>query len=141
MRVALELEIPSDVCHIAGVVEAVQATCVGLALPPRAVSLAVPVALTEALANAIRYGNRADASKRVHVRACVTETTLVLEVHDEGPGFDLGGCLHDPTTPDRLEREDGRGLFLMQSLTDRLEAVPSGGIRGGSVVRMTLHRA
>jgi serine/threonine-protein kinase RsbW len=136
MRVALELVIPSDVCHIERVVSEVQASCADLALPPRALSLRVPVALTEALANAIRYGNRADTSKAVRVRACISDTALVLEVHDEGPGFDLQRCLHDPTTPEHLEREDGRGLFLMQSLMDQLEATAD----GGSVVRMTLHR-
>jgi serine/threonine-protein kinase RsbW len=141
MRVALELEIPSDECLIAQVVEQVQASCAGLTLPPRALSLAVPVALSEALANAMRYGNGADCSKRVRVCAYVSDTALVLEVHDEGPGFDLGACLHDCTTPDRLEREDGRGLFLMRTLTDRLEAGRSDGAAGGSVVRMTLHRA
>ncbi|MCU0624365.1 MAG: ATP-binding protein [Gemmatimonadaceae bacterium] len=137
MRVALELEIPSDVCHIERVVSEVTACCADLALPPRALSLRVPVALTEALANAIRYGNRADATKRVRVRACVTEAALVLEVHDEGPGFDLGRCLHDCTLDSELEREDGRGLFLMQALMDRLEHSAD----GGSVVRMTMYRA
>ena len=29
----------------------------------------------------------------------------------------------DPTTPDNLEREDGRGLFLMRKLMDRVERV------------------
>ncbi|MCE2940247.1 MAG: ATP-binding protein [Gemmatimonadota bacterium] len=137
MRVALELEIPSDVCHIEHVVSEVTACCAGLALPPRALTLRVPVALTEALANAIRYGNRADVSKRVRVRAVVSDVALVLEVHDEGPGFDLGRCLRDCTVPAAREREDGRGLFLMQALMDRLEHSAD----GGSVVRMTMFRA
>lgn len=137
MRVALELEIPSDVCHIERVVAEVTACCADLALPARALTLRVPVALTEALANAIRYGNRADVSKRVHVRACVSESALVLEVRDEGPGFDLGRCLHDCTAPAEREREDGRGLFLMQALMDRLEH----SVDGGSLVRMTMFRA
>lgn len=136
MRVAVELDIPSDLALVEEAVARVTAGCADLALPPRALALCVPVALTEAIANAIRYGNCADARKRVRVRACVTDAALVLEVRDEGPGFDLGACLHDPTTPDRLEREDGRGLFLMQALMDRLECA----VDGGSVVRMTLHR-
>ncbi len=137
MRVALELEIPSDLGRIEGVVSEVTRTCADLALPPRALALQLPVALSEALANAIRYGNAEDLSKRVRVRACVSDTAVILEVHDEGPGFNLADCLHDPTTPDRVEREDGRGLFLMQALTDGLECTSV----GGSVVRLTLHRA
>lgn len=137
MRVALDVEVASDPRLIAGVVAQVTSSCAGLALSPRALALQVPVALAEALANAMRYGNALDAAKRVRVRVAVTDAAVVLEVHDEGAGFDLGACLRDPTAPDRLEAEDGRGLFLMRSLMDRLECEAG---RGG-VVRMTLFRA
>ncbi len=30
-------------------------------------------------------------------------------------------CLIDPTTPENLDREDGRGLFLMRKLMDRVD--------------------
>ena len=56
---------------------------------------------------------------------------------DEGAGFDLDQCLVDPTSPEHLEREDGRGLFLMTRLVDRVEQYSD----GGNVVRLTLHRA
>ena len=56
---------------------------------------------------------------------------------DEGAGFDLDECIIDPTSPDQLEREDGRGLFLMTRLVDRVEQFSD----GGNVVRLTLHRA
>jgi len=62
---------------------------------------------------------------------------LVVEVGDEGAGFDLEASVIDPTTPENLGREDGRGLFLMRKLMDRVERLPAA---HGSVVRMTLHR-
>ena len=99
--------------------------------------LNVPVALTEALSNAILRGNREDPAKHVYVRARVSAEELVLEVADEGVGFDLERSTIDPTTPDNVEREDGRGLFLMQKLMDRVERVEA---ERGSIVRMTLHR-
>jgi serine/threonine-protein kinase RsbW len=71
------------------------------------------------------------------VRAFTTDTSLVLEVMDEGAGFDLDQCLVDPTSPEHIEREDGRGLFLMTRLVDRVEQFSD----GGNVVRLTLHRA
>lgn len=132
----LDVRIPSDVRYIETVVGVVARTCAALAFPPRAVNLQVPVALTEALSNAILYGNRADATKRVRVRAVVDDRALVMEVCDEGGGFDLANCLHDPTDPEQLEREDGRGLFLMTRLMDRVERFSD----GGNVVRLTLHR-
>ncbi len=131
----LDVRIPSDVRYIEDVVGAVQRTCAGLAFPPRACNLQVPVALTEALSNAILYGNRSDASKRVRLRAALADRKLVLEVSDEGIGFEMAECLHDPTAPEWIEREDGRGLFLMTCLMDRVERYTD----GGNVVRLTLH--
>ena len=78
--------IPSDVARIEGVVETVVARCAARDYPRRACALNVPVALTEALANAIVNGNGEDAAKRVEVSGCVDDRELVIEVHDEGPG-------------------------------------------------------
>ena len=135
-NVALDIRFPSDVQQIEGVVAQVVHRCRECRFNGRQLALNVPVALTEALSNAILRGNGDDAAKHVWVRAEVSEVSLVLEVEDEGDGFDLEACTEDPTTPENLLREDGRGLFLMRSLMDRVER-----FRGvGNVVRLTLHR-
>ncbi|MDE3052652.1 MAG: ATP-binding protein [Gemmatimonadota bacterium] len=134
----LEFEIPSDVRFIERIVDAVRAECRSHRFDERHLALNVPVALTEALSNAILRGNERDRAKLVRVRAVVDEIRLVIEVADEGSGFDLETSLRDPTTPERLMAEDGRGLFLMLRLMDRVERVP---VPGGSLVRMVLHRA
>lgn len=136
MRV-VEVDIPNDVRYIEKVVELVRRECEVMSFAKRQLMLNVPVALTEALSNAILRGNGDDPGKHVHIRAEVDARRLVLEVADEGEGFDLERSLVDPTTPENLDREDGRGLFLMQQLMDRVERVEA---PGGSVVRMTLHR-
>lgn len=132
----MDVRIPSDVRYIERVVGMVTRSCAELAFPPRACNLQVPVALTEALSNAIKYGNGEDATKRVRIRARIVERALVLEVVDEGTGFDFDSSLHDPSDPGQLEREDGRGLFLMTRLMDRVERFTD----GGNVVRLTLRR-
>lgn len=136
MRVALDLQIPSDVNEIGRVVDLVRRECEVTQFPPRKCSLNIPVALTEAISNAILRGNGEDGSKRVRVRALLDAERLVLEVSDEGPGFDFDHTIIDPTTPDQIEREDGRGLFLMRKLMDRVERFT----RDGNVVRLTLNR-
>lgn len=133
----LDVRIPSDLRYIEQVVELVARNCAELAFSPRACNLQVPVALTEALANAILYGNREDVTKGVRLRAQVSERALVMEVRDEGGGFDFSACFHDPTDPRELQREEGRGLFLMTRLMDQVECFTD----GGQVVRLTLHRA
>ena len=137
MRV-VELDIPSDVRFIERVVELVRHECQAMGFAQRQVSLNVPVALTEAVSNAILRGNRDDPAKHVHVRAEVDTERLVLEVGDEGDGFDFDASLIDPTSPENVDREDGRGLFLMRKLMDTVERID---VPHGSKVRMTLHRA
>ena len=97
----------------------------------------MPVALTEALSNAILYGTNARVDAQVRVRAVVDDRALVLEVSDDGDGFDLDACTLDPTSPDNLMREDGRGIFLMRRLMDRVERFT----KQGNVVRLTLNRS
>lgn len=133
---ALEFDIPSDVRYIESVVELVAERCRELAYHPSQIALNVPVALTEALSNAILRGNGKRANSMVHVRADVDRERLVVEVRDEGAGFDLDACLVDPTTPEHVTREDGRGLFLMARLMDRVEQF----VNHGNVVRMMLRR-
>ena len=133
----LDVRIPSDVQYIEAIVEEVVLRCAAHSYPRRHLALNVPVALTEALSNAILRGNRDDVSRSVHVRADVDSIRLVLEVRDEGVGFDLDGCTADPTTPENILREDGRGLFLMLRLMDHVERFSD----GGNVVRLTLRRA
>lgn len=134
--VRLELEIPSDIAYIEPVVEVVRRECEAFAFPTRHCTLNVPVALTEALSNAILRGNREDPAKSVRVRVTVDRRELVLEVRDQGEGFDLQACTVDPTRAADRMREDGRGLFLMRALMDRVERFDD----GGNVVRLTLRR-
>jgi len=133
----VEVDIPSDVRLIERVVELVRRECQELDYAQRQIMLNVPVALTEALSNAILRGNHDDPAKHVHVRAEVDHVRLVVEVADEGEGFDLDASLIDPTTPGNVDREDGRGLFLMRKLMDHVERIEAA---HGSVVRMTLRR-
>jgi serine/threonine-protein kinase RsbW len=139
MRLTLELEIPSDVRYIERIVDLVCTQCREFRYPRRVCALNVPVALTEALSNAILRGNGDDESKHVRVRAHLDAERIVLEVQDEGIGFDVEAYVPDPTADDWLSREDGRGLFLMRRLMDRVERVPSDA--PGTVVRLTLRRS
>jgi serine/threonine-protein kinase RsbW len=142
LRVSLEVEIPSDCAYIERVVDLVRHSVSELSYNPRQLALNVPVALTEALSNAILRGNHEDPNKRVRIRADIDKRRLVLEIADEGVKFDIDANTRDATNPENLEREDGRGLFLMRALMDhveRFDAMP--GAPEGNVVRLTLARA
>lgn len=139
MRLSLELECPSDVRYIERIVDLVARHCSDFAYPRQLCSLNVRVALAEALSNAILRGNGEDASKHVTVRMRLDAERLVLEIQDQGDGFDIDAYQPDPDGAEWLEREDGRGLFLMRRLMTHVERVPNG--TAGTIVRLTLHRA
>jgi serine/threonine-protein kinase RsbW len=135
-RVALDIEIPSDVKYIEGAVALATEQCRELDLPPHKCSLNIPVALSEALSNAILRGNAENPGRVVRLRATVSEKALVFDIVDEGAGFDLQNFKYDPTSSDNIGREDGRGLFLMRKLMDRVERFQD----NGNVIRMTVNR-
>ncbi len=135
-RVAFDLSIPSDIQYIEGVVELARQRCRELKFPAQKCSLNVPVALSEALSNAILRGNLSQPHKQVRIRAIVDDDDLVFEIVDEGDGFDLATSIIDPTTIENIGKEEGRGLFLMERLMDRVESF----VNDGNVVRLTLRR-
>ena len=73
----------------------------------------VLLALEQALVNAIKHGHHYDLTKRVSVRYRVSRTHTLVEVRDQGPGF-------DPAAPENRERPSGRGLLLVRKYTSRL---------------------
>jgi serine/threonine-protein kinase RsbW len=75
---------------------------------------AVKLALHEAATNAYRHGNHSDRGKIIRVRYLVTATEVLLEVEDQGRGFDPNQ-VSNPFTEDKLDRPRGRGLFMMRA--------------------------
>jgi serine/threonine-protein kinase RsbW len=128
---------------ISRVIDGVVTLCAAAGFSARHCRFNIPIALTEALSNAIMRGNGNDISRTVNVRSCVEHTregaTLLVDVTDEGAGFDIATAGARPDSPDWLEREDGRGVFLMQSLMDRVECTRANGVPGNTV-RLVLHR-
>ncbi len=115
----MSLDVPSDLNYVGPAVELVANQFQGGLLSPRRVRFNLRTALAEALANAIAYGNGQDPSRLVRVRVQVLADAVHVHITDEGRGFDPAR-VPDPTLPDRLEREDGRGLFVLRRLVDHV---------------------
>lgn len=74
---------------------------------------------TEAATNAMEHGNGYDPAKHVTLTLAMAEDCVELTVEDEGGGF------HPQDTPNPLAEENllldgGRGLFLMEELSDEV---------------------
>ena len=83
------------------------------------------ISLTEAVTNAIIHGNRKDEDKMVQVRHRKQKDFLAVRVSDEGKGFDYKE-LPDPTSPENILTEGGRGVFLMHQLADDIRYFNNG---------------
>ena len=75
---------------------------------------AIRLALEEALTNAIHHGNNDDASKSIIVDYFVDHDRVMIEVEDEGPGFNPE-AVPDPTQEENIAIPSGRGLMLMHA--------------------------
>lgn len=83
-------------------------------------SQSIGLAVREAVANAIKHGNRENPSKRVAVDFGVEDGVVVIRVSDEGEGFDPTK-VGDPRSPANLLRPNGRGIFFMNSFMDTID--------------------
>ncbi len=85
----------------------------------------IMIAVTEAVNNAIKHGNRSDSGKNVSLALSLEEGMIKFRVEDEGSGFDYHN-LPDPTAPENLEKPGGRGIFLMKHLADEVDFTNQG---------------
>ena len=75
---------------------------------------AIRLSLDEAIANAIRHGNKNDPTKKVQISYGATAEDYRITVTDEGPGFSPER-VPDPTLDENLEKPHGRGCMLMHA--------------------------
>lgn len=114
---SMKLDVPSDLGMVGDAVELVASNLPPGSLSPRRISFNFRTALAEALGNAIRYGTGEDPDRSVRVRVELLTDAVRIYVVDDGNGFDLGR-VPDPTRPENIDREFGRGLFVIRHLVD-----------------------
>ena len=83
------------------------------------------ISLTEAVNNAMIHGNRMDEQKEIMVSCHEQEHQIQLYISDEGSGFDPFE-IPDPTSDARIEKEGGRGVFLMKELAHEIHFLDHG---------------
>lgn len=81
---------------------------------------ALLLAVTEATTNAIIHANKCNVNKTVTVDVNVDNSTLTVKIIDEGEGFDPAK-IPDPTHPENLLKDSGRGVYLMKIYMDDLK--------------------
>ena len=85
------------------------------------------VALSEAVTNAICHGNQNGKAKTVIITCVRFKHFIRLSIKDEGHGFDFHHN-PDPTCEKNIEEPNGRGLFLIEKISDRVQVIDRGRI-------------
>lgn len=81
--------------------------------------------VSEGMTNGAVHGNELDENKKVTTRAFLDRNTLIIEVSDEGEGFNPGD-VPDPLAAENLLKTSGRGVFLMEEYADKAEYLDEG---------------
>lgn len=80
----------------------------------------IQLMLTEAITNAYQHGNQRDSSKAIRVIYELNDDNLHLEIQDCGDGL---GKVTIPQyiAEDSVLGQNGRGLFLIKSISDKVD--------------------
>ena len=112
------LKLPSNVESISSVENLIDEISIELALNEDLYGN-VLISVTEAVNNAIQHGNKYQNELMVTVLVFDGSDAFCFSVSDEGDGFDFLN-LPDPTAPQNILNENGRGVYLMQNLADEV---------------------
>ena len=117
--------LPSDIGAIEGVVDHAVACCAPAGLDRDRLLFHFRVGLTEAMSNAILFGNVEDAERHVRVELRTRPGEVWVRVSDDGRGFDPD-AVPDPRRPENIGKDTGRGIFLMRALMDEVHFSDAG---------------
>lgn len=121
-----DLNFPSDIGNLRLVEKAIDELSLELDLSDEVYGN-VLVATMEATNNAIIHGNRSNPEKDVKIKMQIEDKELKVHIEDQGDGFDHLN-IPDPTAPENLEKINGRGIFLMERLSDEILYIEDGRI-------------
>jgi serine/threonine-protein kinase RsbW len=133
LLVKLDAVLPGNVDAIPPVLEKIMAVVKEMGCAAGR-EFAIELALTEALANAIKHGIANDPSKRIQCCvACDHTRGMLIVVRDPGPGFDPAS-IPSPIVGQNIFATGGRGIYLINQLMDEVRFE-----KGGTEIHMRVN--
>lgn len=90
--------------------------------------------ISELATNGMEHGNGYDESKNVRIAIHLLPEKVEVEVEDEGEGFSPVD-VPDPLAEENLLGTSGRGIFLIEALSDEVRYE-----NGGRLIHVTVNR-
>lgn len=118
------IQLPSDLSYLPRI-EGIVDNLAGDFKLPEGISANVYMAVTEAVKNAIVFGNNSNHDLPVDIYIVRDEKKVEVTVQDQGKGFDFS-AVPDPTAVENIQKITGRGIFFMKNLADNVEFTKNG---------------
>ena len=77
------------------------------------------LSFSEAASNSVVHGNKFDKNKKIKITVRVNEKKMIVTIKDQGKGFNISS-VPDPTKPENILKDSGRGIHIMRSFLDDL---------------------
>ncbi|MBF0593377.1 MAG: ATP-binding protein [Candidatus Omnitrophica bacterium] len=120
----IDEKIPSRLNLVSGFIAAVVRKLENLKLAEEVV-FDLKLCLHEALVNAVKHGNKHHEHLTVHVLIKADHHQLLMEVTDQGEGFDAA-AIPNPTADENIMASHGRGIHLIKSMMDKVTFLNDG---------------
>ena len=78
------------------------------------------LSVSEAASNSIVHGNKLDIEKKVTIAVSIFDKKMEISFKDQGNGFEIEK-VPDPTQPENILKESGRGIHIMKNFLDDLK--------------------
>ena len=113
------IEIPSEIKYIKKISSRILDSLLPYGVDEEKLS-DIRLCAEEAVRNAIVHGSRMNKKLRVRVNYRIDKNRIIIEVEDEGIGFDPDS-IPDPTLKNNITKESGRGVCLIKKLMDKVD--------------------
>jgi serine/threonine-protein kinase RsbW len=77
------------------------------------------LSVAEASSNSIVHGNKADKNIPLNIEVTYDSEKIEITFSDKGKGFNIDN-VPDPTAPENILKDSGRGIHIMRSFLDDL---------------------
>lgn len=135
-KIDIQIKVPNQTCYlslIGRIGEDLALQLQGFSGDREALANQLNVVLTEAMVNAIRHANAGDPDKQVDIRITISDNELLVQVFDQGQGFDLNSIPDPDFDEEELLETGGRGIYIIRTLMD---SVNYNRVPGGNVLEM-----
>lgn len=97
----------------------------------------IVLAADEYCANIVKHSYNFDDSREIEIELSYSPTTVIVEVRDDGPPFDLSKFKISPAKPLKKRKKNGGwGIALIKSIADEIRYRPKSSVDSKNSIKL-----